>query len=102
MWDDVQLLSKYIEEILESLIRLHTEVPAARASSNNKTVSALVGFFVASVVIASLLYFPSIINSLNKSIKGNRALLLLLPEDVISGVRVLKDTMQELAKRLSS
>ena len=41
-----------------------------------------------------------IISRLNRSIKGNRALLLLLPEDVIHSVRVLRETMAALAKRL--
>ena len=45
-------------------------------------------------------YYPSVIRSLNTSIKGNRALLLLLPEDVVSSVKALKETMAALTKKL--
>ena len=49
-----------------------------------------------------LVFCPRVRSVLNKSIKGNRALLLLLPEDVINGVKILKDTMSEITKKLTA
>ena len=45
-------------------------------------------------------YYPRIIESLNRSIKDNRSLLLLLPEDVVHGVKALRETMIALSKKL--
>jgi hypothetical protein len=75
-----------MKEALDTLVALHAEVPVNRVDAYQRLVSTVVGFFITAVVLSNVLYFPSITSKLNKSIKGNRALLLLLPEDVVSGV----------------
>ena len=45
-------------------------------------------------------YFPRVIESANRCVKDDRALLLLLPNDVVHGVKQLRDTMSALGKRL--
>ncbi len=102
MWSDIQQLSIHIKDIIYNLIDLHAEAPRERASANDKAMSAAVGFFIAGVVLCNLIYYPAVLGTLNHSIKGTRSLLLLLPEDVVSGVRVLKETVMAITKKLGA
>ena len=61
LWDEVQQLSGYIKEILGTLVTLHKQTPVTKASSNTKTTTAVVGFFVAGVVVCNAMYFPNVI-----------------------------------------
>ena len=102
LWDDIQMLNGYIIEVVYSLIALNAQSPIDSAEANQRTTSLIVGCFISAVVVCNLVYYPRIIGSLNKSIKGSRALLLLLPEDVIGSVKVLKETMMAFTKALNA
>ena len=91
-----------MKEILGTLITLHAQTPIDRAATNDKLLSTVIGLFVTGVVLCNVVYYPMVIRVLNKSIKGTRALLLLLPDDVITGIRVLKEAMVAITKKLSS
>ena len=88
--------------MIYTLIGLNAQTPIDRADANQRTTSVVVGCFITAVVLCNLAYYPRVIGSLNKSIKGSRALLLLLPEDVIASVKVLKDTMLTFTKSLTA
>ena len=98
-WSDFAALSAAIKEIFQALISLRASLEQQQAASS-QTTTTVTAFFIVMVVLANVAYYPVIISRLNRSIKGNRALLLLLPEDVIHSVRVLRETMAALAKRL--
>ena len=102
LWNDVQNLNRYVVEVIYSLIRLNAQSPIDQANANERTTSVFIGSFITAVVLCNLAYYPRVIHSLNKSIKGSRALLLLLPEDVITSVKVLKDTMTAFTKALTA
>ena len=101
LWPEIQLLSVYIKEVVNALVDLHTQTPVSIVANHARTTSIVLAGFVLCSFGCSVAYFPAVIRSLNKSIKGNRALLLLLPNDVITAVPVLKDTVSTLTKRLT-
>ena len=100
LWEEFSQLSANVKEVFQTLIDLRSGLPTAVQQSVSKTSSVITAFFVVCIVLCNLLYYPSLVTSLNKSIKGNRALLLLLPEDVIHSVKVLRETMAALSKKL--
>ena len=99
-WDDFYQLSVFLVEICQSEIDIHDTVPTSLAQSMSSITSILSGFLIVTLVMCNVVYFPVIINRLNRSAKYNRALLLLLPQDVLTGVKVLKEMMSTLTKRL--
>ncbi len=100
LWTDFNAVCVQLDMVLLHLESLRMAAPAVRQQSANKAVSTMAAFFIVLLIVTNCLYFPRIIGRLNKSIKGNRALLLLLPEDVIASVKVLKETMTQLSKKL--
>ena len=88
-----------MQEVFQSLTDLRGAIdsPAAVVS---RTRSVLTAVFIVVAVWCNVAYYPTVINRLNKSIKNTRSLLLLLPEDVVHGVKALRETMTELTKRL--
>ena len=100
LWDQVQQLSIYIKEVYDTLVTLHSMSPASVAANHTRITSLIVALFIVAVAVCNIVYFPLIIRALNKSIKGNRALLLLLPSDVVTSVPMLKETMTALTKKL--
>ena len=98
-WHDFYQLADRFHEIFQTLINLRPSLATQQASVSQMRTT-ITAFFITIVVLCNLFYYPIIISSLNKSIKCSRALLLLLPEDVIRGVKVLRETMAALSKRL--
>ncbi len=100
-WADFQNLSEYMTEILLKLIELHSEGPERKAAEYARTETTAIAFFILAVIACDLAFYPTVTRRLNQSIKGTRALLLLLPEDVVTSVPTLKETMLTITKRLS-
>ena len=93
------MLADRFHEILQTLINLRPSL-ATQQAAVSQIRTMITAIFITIVVLGNVFYYPAIITSLNKSIKCSRALLLLLPEDVIRGVKVLHDTMLTLSKNL--
>ena len=98
-WRDFYLLADRFHEILQALIDARPSL-AVQEVAVSQIRTMITAIFITIVVLCNLFYYPAIITSLNKSIKCSRALLLLLPEDVIRGVKVLHETMLTLSKNL--
>ncbi len=88
LWVQVDELTSYIQEVFQTLIDLRLGGPANKNRQAQKDISTRTAVFIVLVTLCAALYYPSLIRALNVSIKGNRALLLLLPEDVVSSVKV--------------
>ena len=88
MWVHVDEMVFYIHEVFQRLIDVRLDLPRAQQAAARQEMATRASLFVVGVSLCALLYYPSVIRALNKSIKGNRALLLLLPEDVVSSVKV--------------
>jgi hypothetical protein len=52
------------------------------------------------VVVIYCRYYPLMVRSLNSSIKGNRAMLRLVPPDVVNKVPILHETVSALVKKM--
>ncbi len=81
-------LSSLLLEVCAYLIDNNLQDPVARQRGVDKITSAYTGIMVSFIVLCALLYYPRVTRRLNESVKANRALLLLLPEDVVQGVKV--------------
>ncbi len=99
-WDDFYQLSLRLVEICQAEVSIRDEVPKTLVQAMTNFTSSMSGVLIAMLVLCNLLYFPYIIGRLNKSAKCNRSLLMLLPQDVLSGVKVLKDMMSAFTKQL--
>ena len=78
------------------------EVPRTLRNATERTLTLSTTLFVVAVAVCALVSYPWVVRNLNASIKRNRSLLLLLPGDVIVGVKALKDTITALTKRLNT
>lgn len=101
LWSHYDQLQSNVQEILQTLVDLRKEVPKDRRGADGRALAAATAVFVTSMALCNVIYFPRIVNGLNRSIKGTRFLLLLLPEDVITGVKAVTDTMAALTKKLT-
>jgi hypothetical protein len=100
MWTHVDQLATSIQEAYQYLIDVRLHMPVQLQQESRSFVASLTAAFIVFVVLCAVVFYPNVIRSLNVSIKGNRALLLLLPEDVVASVKVLKETMGALTKKL--
>ncbi len=100
MWEDFVQLSARMKEVFEVLVTMHSTSLVDMQDTASRVFGTATAAFVCLVFFCDVVYYRSIIHSLNRSIKGNRALLLLLPEDVVHNVNVLRDTMATLTKKL--
>ena len=99
LWTDFCQVSVVMQEVFQALTGLRNNIDAPSAVVG-QTRSILTAVFITMIVWCNIVYYPTVVTSLNKSIKNTRSLLLLLPEDVVHGVRALRETMTELSKRL--
>ena len=99
MWHDFYQLADRVHEIFQTLINLRPSLETQQASVTQLR-NVVTGLFITMVVLCNVFYYPIIIKSLNRSIKSNRALLLIFPEEVIRGVKELREAMLSMSKRL--
>ncbi len=67
-----------------------------------RTLTLASALFCVVVGLSGLVYYPFVIHNLNASVKRNRTLLMLVPGEVISGVKTLKEDIAALTKRLNA
>jgi hypothetical protein len=100
MWAQVDELASTIQQVYQYLIDVRLHAPVKLQQENRRFIASLTAPFIAFVALCAVFFYPNVIRGLNVSIKGNRALLLLLPENVVASVKVLKGTMAALTKKL--
>jgi hypothetical protein len=100
MWAQVDELASNIQEVYQYLIDVRLQAPAELQQESRSLIASLTAVFIVFVAFCGIGFYPNVIRNLNVSIKGNRALLLLLPEDVVASVKVLRETMAALTKKL--
>jgi hypothetical protein len=93
-WVHVDEIASYMQEIYQYCISARLNAPEAAQAAARKGMTTLVTVFVVAVALCAMVYYPSIIRNLNVSIKANRALLLLMPEDVVTSVKVWRPSGQ--------
>ncbi len=71
-----------------------------RSATRSLTLASTL--FCVVVGLSGLVYYPFVIHNLNASVKRNRALLMLVPGEIICGVKTLKEDIVALTKRLNA
>ncbi len=71
--------------------------PSRRVARADVSVQAA---FCVLAVVCNFLVFRLMIRGLDREIKATRGLLVLLPNDVVAGVKVLKDALLDFNKRV--
>jgi hypothetical protein len=88
LYADVSRLSQLLLEVCTYLIDTSLQDPKIHQRAVGKLASVYTAVIVVFICVCAIAYYPRITKRLNESVKGNRALLLLLPEDVVQGVKV--------------
>ncbi len=94
-------ISLTMQEVYRAMIDFNFKVPEENRKTFRKAITTRTVLFIAFLTACMLVYYPLVIRSLNRSIKGNRALLVLVPEDVVPSVKALKDALAALVKKLT-
>ena len=90
----------FMTEAFQTEVNLRRDIPASQASSNVSFTNATSAVLIAAMVLFTWLYVPWLVRRLNRSMKSNRALLVLLPADVVAGGRVLRAMVTSWTKKL--
>jgi hypothetical protein len=99
-WAQVDELAWYMKQVFQALVDVRLEEPAHIQAREHRQALLWTMAFVCFTVVCVIGYYPVMLRNLNASIKTNRALLLLVPEDVVRSVSLLKETLVELTKKL--
>ena len=100
MVDEALRLAALLKEAAASIITLHSAAPASLVAASSRMTALTVGMLVVVLALLTVVYFPVVIGLLNRSVKGGRGLLTLLPPEIVLGTPALRETVASLTKRL--
>ncbi len=93
-------ISFTLQEVYCRIIDFVYAEPEEDRTLYRRAVTADTVGFLCFLAACMLIYYPLVIRSLNRSIKCNRSLLLLVPDEVVPSVLALKEALSALVKKL--